>query len=237
MNKISRSSTWLVFLLMVFTSACASSAPPAKLNPTGQISIPSNTPGAVQIFNFESSPAPQTTPSPIPSHNSTPTQEPPLSPTPMTTSDIATEVPLASPMPTCTNQAEFVKHLSIGDFTQLKSGQYFAKVWQIKNIGTCIWTKEYALIFYDGNDMSGPLSIPLTQDVAPGEMIDLSVNLIAPNQVGVQTSNWMLQDNHGQLFGLGEASDQPLAVNIVIVPTPFPTPGCARCQADVDVSR
>ena len=139
----------------------------------------------------------------------------------------ATQEPSArvetTPKPsTCTNQVEFLKTLSTNDNTVFEPGQPFVKIWRIKNLGTCTWTKAYSLFFASGETMGGSLSIPLSQEVKSGETVDLRLDLIAPFYEQAYTGNWMLQDAVGNLFGVGENSDLPLSV-IIVVKTPQPT--------------
>jgi hypothetical protein len=134
------------------------------------------------------------------------------------------QAPGASSTPSCSNQAEFIKHLTVSDNTALESAQPFTKIWQIKNSGTCTWTEAYALVFFSGEAMNGPESVSLPSTVKPGETIDLSLNLLAPTSPDYHTGYWVLQDGSGSLFGFGEGYDQPISVTIFIKPTPPPPP-------------
>jgi hypothetical protein len=150
-------------------------------------------------------------------------------PTPAPVSQVSGAPPATPPGPTptpaCTNLAEFVKNLSIGDNTQFESGVPIVKVWQIRNVGTCTWTTAYTLNFFGGEPMGGPASVNLSQDVPPGETIDISLNLITPNSPGPFSGNWVLKDATGNAFGLGPQANVPLVINIAVKPTPHPTPG------------
>ena len=79
-------------------------------------------------------------------------------------------------------------------------GEAFTKTWRIKNIGTSTWTTSYRMAFISGNSMSGTSSIYLTDSVAPGETIDVSVNLTAPSSAGTYTGTWNLKDADGNNF-------------------------------------
>ena len=148
--------------------------------------------------------------------------------TPTPPSDLASPVP-ASPLPPtavlCRNAAEFVKHLMTSDNTVIPSGAPFVKIWQIKNVGTCVWTTLYTLNFYSGEPMGSQPSLPLSAEVKPGETIDLRLDLISPVAAGTYTGNWALKDPEGNLFGIGPDANQPLAVTIIVPRQPFPTPG------------
>jgi hypothetical protein len=127
--------------------------------------------------------------------------------------------------PSCTNRAELVKALNMFDNAALDAGQSFAKIWRIKNTGTCVWSIGYALAFYSGEQMSGQPSIPLVSVVQPGDTVDLRVDLVAPLNQTSYTGNWVLQDASGNVFGVGELGNQSISVTILVKPTPMPTSG------------
>jgi len=54
----------------------------------------------------------------------------------------------------------------------------------------------------------------LNAEVLPGQSIDVSVEFIAPSEPGTYQSNWMLQSQNGDLFGLGPNGDAPFWVRI-----------------------
>ncbi len=143
---------------------------------------------------------------------STFTQKPPATVDPTTT---ATPTPAVQ---TCTNQAQFVRHLSISDNTKLQPGVYFAKVWRIKNVGTCTWTTEYAFVFQSGANFNATSEAALDREVKPGETIDIQVALVTPLQPDTYTGNWMLKDPSGSLFGAGDAANQPFSAIVVVEP-------------------
>jgi hypothetical protein len=118
-----------------------------------------------------------------------------------------------------------IKHLNILDNAALDAGQDFAKIWRIKNTGTCVWTTNYALAFYSGEQMGGQSSTPLPAVVQPGETVDLRVDLVAPLNQTSYTGNWVLQDASGNTFGVGELGNQSISVTILVKPTPMPTSG------------
>ncbi len=145
-----------------------------------------------------------------------------ISSTPIITASSAT--------PSCVNQAEFVKNLNMGDYTQFKTGEPFAKIWRIRNIGTCTWTNKYNLIFVDGSQMGSLDQVSLTNEVLPGETIDIRINGNAPIVPGEYSSYWLIQDEEGNLFGLGNNAEEPLAIIIIVTkyteqfdPDPGPT--------------
>lgn len=101
------------------------------------------------------------------------------------------------------NLASFVTDVTIPDDTTFLVEKPFTKTWRLKNVGTCTWTAGYKLVFDSGERMSGPETQPLTAvAVAPGETLDVSVNMIAPAVAGTYKSNWKIKDEKGEVFGL-----------------------------------
>ncbi|NWF63685.1 MAG: peptidoglycan-binding protein [Chloroflexi bacterium] len=100
------------------------------------------------------------------------------------------------------NRASFVGE-TVPDNTNFIVQKPFNKVWQLKNEGSCTWTSAYQLIFDSGERMNGPLSQPLTTgSVAPGETVEISVNLTAPALAGTYRGNWKIKDEKGEVFAL-----------------------------------
>jgi hypothetical protein len=116
----------------------------------------------------------------------------------------------------CINAAEFIKDVTIPDNTLVKPKQKFTKVWRLKNVGTCTWTQEYALIYVWGNQMNGQSPLRLGQTVDPGATIDLGVEMVAPGSYGLHQGDWMLTDEEGQKFGTGYKAREHfwVAINI-----------------------
>ena len=112
------------------------------------------------------------------------------------------------------NLASFVSDVTVPDNTNFIVEKPFTKTWRLKNAGTCTWTSAYTLVFDSGERMSGPESKQLTSaSVAPGETIDVSVDLISPALAGTYKSNWKLKDEKGEIFGL---SSGPFFVQIKV---------------------
>jgi len=95
--------------------------------------------------------------------------------------------------------------------------QVFKKIWTIKNIGTTTWNKDYDLVYVSGTRMTEKNVIPLPAAVKPGKTLELGIQLTAPKTPGTYQGYWMLRDDDGVLFGLGENADQALKVKIVVL--------------------
>jgi len=133
------------------------------------------------------------------------------------TSTPVTPTPTATPIPVPCNIAKFVKDVSIPDWTTLVAGESFTKTWRVQNVGTCTWTTEYDLVFVSGESMSAQAIIPLTANVAPGQTVDLSVNMKAPSAAGDYTGFWMLRNQYDARFGVGKDANISLWVKIKVV--------------------
>ena len=114
--------------------------------------------------------------------------------------------------------------VTIPDDTIMQPGQSFTKTWRLVNNGTCKWTRLYAVVFFSGNPMGAHQTNYLNAEVLPGQSIDVSVEFIAPFEPGMYQSNWMLQSQAGELFGLGPNGDAPFWVRIHVVGPPTSTP-------------
>jgi hypothetical protein len=105
--------------------------------------------------------------------------------------------PTETPKP-C-NVAQFISE-TVPDGTELATGQSFDKTWRIKNIGTCTWNSDYALVFASGAKMNGASSVSLGQLVNPGETVDVGVTLKVPDEEGTYRGYWKVQDDQGDYF-------------------------------------
>lgn len=136
----------------------------------------------------------------------------------------ATEAP-HNPPPTatasaCTNAATFVADVTIPDGTQLVAGSDFTKTWRIQNNGTCTWDGRYYLVHAGGSTLSAVAEIiQLPATVAPGQTVDLTVQMRAPVTPGSYQSDWKLQSPQGAFFGVGR-SGSPLWVKINVTAVP-----------------
>ena len=147
-----------------------------------------------------------------------------------------TPIPTATPVPATITQpppptavyvpcdrAAFVTDVTIPDGTIVAPNQNFTKTWRLQNNGTCTWGPSYALIFDSGEAMGGPASVPLNVSVAPGGVVDVSVNLKAPAAAGKYRGYWKLRNSSGASFGIGGNAATAFWVEINVA-TGSPTP-------------
>ena len=123
--------------------------------------------------------------------------------------------PTATPIP-C-DKVSFVKDVTIPDNTTLTPGSAFTKTWRLKNDGSCTWSSGYKLVFDRGDALGGPQEVQLTTGtVAPGQTVDVSVNLTAPAQAGTYQGYWKLRNSSGVLFGWGDKANAAFWVKIKV---------------------
>lgn len=140
----------------------------------------------------------------------------------------ATPVPATStPLPTATavtycDWVTFVRDVAIPDGTEMSPGEIFTKTWRLQNRGTCTWTSDYYLVFTGGSSMGETTAVRLPGRVLPGEYVDVSVTLTAPNSLGRQTGYWMLRNPSGALFGYGSNAGQAFYVDIKVAKERLP---------------
>jgi hypothetical protein len=123
----------------------------------------------------------------------------------------------ASPTPIPCNWATFVEDVNVKDGTVFVPDASFTKTWRLKNIGTCDWTTAYELLFVDGDRMDAPKAVDFPVRVQPGETVDLSVDLTAPEDEGRHRGYWMLRSDTGEVFGIGKDGDSPFWVEIKVI--------------------
>ena len=148
---------------------------------------------------------PQPTGTPTPAPQAT-TPSPGASPTPTLT-------PSATPLPCL--RAEFVADVTVPDGTVFEPGTAFTKTWRLRNTGSCTWTSDFAVVFDSGDRMDAADATPIGQTVAPGQMVDVSVALVAPDTPGTYRANFKLRSTDGRVFGLGDRG-APFYVEIVV---------------------
>jgi len=146
----------------------------------------------------------------------------------ITTTPSATALP-----PVATNalalHALFISDVTIPDGSILAAGAPFTKTWRIQNIGAETWTTEFSLVFVNGDRMAGePINLPF--QVLPGQVVDLSITMVAPDQAGEYSGFWMLSTEDDTIFGIGENANQALLVAIEVI-APTATPGTPTATA------
>jgi hypothetical protein len=98
------------------------------------------------------------------------------------------------------DRASFVADVTIPDGTVIQPGEKFVKTWRLRNSGTTTWTTAYTLRWVADNRMNGPAAVSLPRKVVPGEIVEISVTLTAPQEAGRQRSTWKMYNAAGKPF-------------------------------------
>lgn len=183
---------------------------------------------------------PATGKTPYPTFSESPTRDlrsPTLSPS-LSTPERTAIGALPGTMPSltaavpCSNSAEFVRDVTIPDGEVVAPGASLTKTWGLDNSGTCTWDESYTLVFMEGDLAGAPRTFPLSQTVVPGERLDLSIPIIAPQAPGDHYANWLLMDGSGKTFGVGPQGDWPIWVRVIVQGDQNQTDGLATPYAD-----
>jgi hypothetical protein len=125
---------------------------------------------------------------------------------PTATTSAGTAAPTATEQVAC-DRVEFVNDVTYPDNTEVAAGQTFVKTWRLENAGSCTWSTAYSLVFAGKDRLEAPEAVPLPASVAPGQRIDISVTLKAPDAGGTFRSDFKLRNAAGQTFGIGPGNE------------------------------
>jgi hypothetical protein len=113
-------------------------------------------------------------------------------------------------------QAGFVADVSVPDNTQFEKGADFTKTWRLRNTGSEPWPEDTVLAYLDGAELSEAEEVAVGE-VGVGDDVDISVDMVAPDEDGTYKSNWQLQ--------AGEATFEGGVVYVqIVVGEPAPAP-------------
>jgi hypothetical protein len=94
-------------------------------------------------------------------------------------------------------------------------GESFVKTWRLENTGSCTWSTAYTVVFSGGDNLGAPASVPMPVNVAPGQTVDVSVTLKAPQNPGTFRADFKLRNAANVIFGIGDAA-RPIWVQIKV---------------------
>ena len=166
---------------------------------------------------------------------------PEVSSTPEASQTPSAEPPSNDPVSAdaCIDKAGFFADVTIPDNTLLPVNTEFTKTWRFKNVGTCTWGDGYQVVFADGHIMSGPPSMPLPH-AAPGDLVDVTVNLKTPSEGGTYAGDWQFQNPAGKRFGVNSHGEDMFWVIIKVDwgpgvgPTATPPPVSCAYERNAD---
>jgi hypothetical protein len=150
-----------------------------------------------------------------------------------TTFIIPTSPPTNTPEPAeeevpC-DRALFIIDVTVEDGSEFNTGETFEKVWRIQNTGSCTWNSSYSLVFDEGDDLGGVDGVSLPGQVSPGNQVDISIDLTAPDTPGSYFGLWQLRNDEGVIFTYGG-----LWVDIVVTDS---TPEAYTSKASLSIEQ
>jgi hypothetical protein len=113
--------------------------------------------------------------------------------------------------------------VSVPDDTEYQANQPFTKTWRLVNGGTCPWDENYAAVYFSGELLSAARVVLLNTIVDPGQSVDISVDMVAPDHGGSFQGNWKIKSTSGELFGIGPGGKYPFWVRIKVLSVDIPT--------------
>jgi hypothetical protein len=88
-------------------------------------------------------------------------------------------------------EGRYVADVTIPDNTRMEQGEKFVKTWRVRNNGVCDWPENTVLVRIE-SQLGGPESVPVGA-VAVGETVEISIDLVAPQEDGVYDGVWVLK--------------------------------------------
>ena len=117
-----------------------------------------------------------------------------------------------APRTVCNPRSQFVANVTIPDGTAMLPGTTFVKTWRVVNAGDCPWTSRASISFANGWQLGAAPSASIPP-ATPGETVDISISMVAPDSPGSYAGTWLLQTAGG--IEIGE-----LTVAIFVAATP-----------------
>lgn len=109
------------------------------------------------------------------------------------------------------DDSRFEGDVTYPDGTRVRGGTTFRKVWRIRNTGDLHWRRRYLL-----RVGSGPCSAPKAvamPDAAPGQAVDVGVQVTAPRTPGRCRIYWKMGDEHGRVLMPGK---RPVFLDVTV---------------------
>lgn len=99
------------------------------------------------------------------------------------------------------DMSAFIDDILLPDCTHVRRGSTVAKVWRLKNIGTVPW-RGYVLHRVDlpqRRDQCQTIPDVPVKDTEPGEIVDIKVMVMAPNNPGFCFVRFKMEDSSGRI--------------------------------------
>jgi hypothetical protein len=125
-----------------------------------------------------------------------------------------TRVPPTATLPETCYKIGHVTDITISDGADLKADARFTKTWRLYNSGTCTWKTDFEVYFVSGNAMSAPSFVTIDQTVKTGQYANVSIDMIAPHEIGSYAGYWRMRTSNDISFGWGADADSAFWIKI-----------------------
>jgi len=197
MNMQTFSKVLVIMMIVVVIAGCGNT--PEATPTIDPILVMTDVAGTVQAEVTQSA---MLTPSPTiplpPTATLPPVPTQGLPPVPTTSNGVVAPTLPADALP---DDAAFIADIDVVDGEVFWQGERFTKTWQIENTGTTTWDTTYRLVYKDGSITSEELVFNLVKPVEPGQLLNISVKMVAPDTLGSYTNYWQMMNEEGQFFG------------------------------------
>lgn len=102
--------------------------------------------------------------------------------------------------PVCMN-SEFIADVTYPDGTEVQDNTNLAKVWSIRNTGTCTWDDGFSLQPITGAAKGTWVIDQTSEFVEPNEIVEIRIDVKTPSTGGEWGGCWRMQGDNGQFFG------------------------------------
>jgi len=196
----------VILVATTVIAACGSANPPPPGESTPDVAVIRTSAASTVISQFTLTAAVFTPTPSLPAETEGITPSTPSTPQGTITATLQPTQPIAqvtnaqgTTVALCDN-LEFVADVNIPDNTNMAPGQDFLKTWRVKNTGSCPWEAGYELVYAGYEDDMDGQPQPLTQVVQPGQEIEISIQFIAPSEIGDYVSAWQMSNPRGVTF-------------------------------------
>lgn len=144
-------------------------------------------------------------------HHGGPIPHGPLAEDVVGTSDVNEEVDTPSHCHRKRMIARFLKHITVPDGSSVTQGQALTKTWRFRNDSDTPWPANCEIVPVGGDThVTTTEVVAIRGGVTPGQEIDVSVPIQAPDRSGVYQAYFRLREVNGKKFG------QRVWVNFVV---------------------
>ncbi len=94
----------------------------------------------------------------------------------------------------------YLQDITVPDGSVFSPGSTFIKTWRLQNVSNCTLEKDARLVFLGGDPMGGEEELPITIEVVPGQVFNVSIPLAAPGTAGKYKGEWVIKTRDGSLI-------------------------------------